>query len=109
MSGPNQAGRFVLADMRRRWTLEEKRAVVGESQASSASVSAVARRHGLAPALLFRWRRELGVAGARRRGDDDEALELGEPDIVELVTRSGLRLRFEAISLNRVLDILEAR
>jgi transposase len=47
----------VVAGTRRSWSREEKRAIVDEAE-QAASVSAVARRHGLTPSLVFRWRRE---------------------------------------------------
>ena len=49
----------------RRFSLEQKLAVVAEACAPGAVVSAVARRHGLLPAQVFKWRRlvELGVIG----------------------------------------------
>jgi len=37
----------------------EKRSIVAEAAQTTTSVSAVARRHGIAPSLVFRWRREL--------------------------------------------------
>ncbi|WP_165937784.1 IS66-like element accessory protein TnpA [Methylobacterium segetis] len=48
-----------MAGTRRSWTREETRAIVAEAERTTASVSSVARRHGLTPSLLFRWRREL--------------------------------------------------
>ena len=48
---------------RRRWSAEEKTAIVQETYAPGLSVSLVARRHGIAPNQLFRWRR-LYAAGA---------------------------------------------
>ena len=42
---------------RRRWSAEEKAAIVQETYAHGMSVSLVARRHGIAPNQLFRWRR----------------------------------------------------
>ena len=42
---------------RRRWSAEEKAAIVQETYASGMSVSLVARRHGIAPNQLFTWRR----------------------------------------------------
>ena len=42
---------------RRRWSAEEKAALVQETYAAGMSVSLVARRHGIAPNQLFRWRR----------------------------------------------------
>lgn len=44
---------------RRRWTNEEKKAIVCETEGPGASISAVARKYGIAPRLLFAWRRQL--------------------------------------------------
>jgi len=66
MSGDNFDRRFdVVAETRRRWSLAEKRKIVAEACVPCANVSAVARRHGVKPALLYRWKKELGdeVAG----------------------------------------------
>ena len=43
---------------RRRWSTDAKVAIVAESFAPDASVSAVARRHDIRPSLLFLWRRQ---------------------------------------------------
>jgi transposase len=48
---------FTGAGRRRRWTAEQKARIVAETYAPEASVSAVARRHGLTPQQLFAWRR----------------------------------------------------
>ncbi len=40
---------------------DEKRRIVSETFEPGASVSAVARRHGLNANLLFTWRREMGT------------------------------------------------
>ena len=59
MSGPTTTPpHVVIAGTRRAWSREEKRAIITETQTPATSVSAVARRHGLHPSLLFRWRRE---------------------------------------------------
>ena len=50
---------FTGAGRRRMWSAEDKARIVAEIVASGDSVSAVARRHGLAPPQLFGWRREL--------------------------------------------------
>jgi transposase len=42
---------------RRRFTAQEKRRLLDETLAPGASVSSVARRYGVSPSLLFRWRR----------------------------------------------------
>ena len=59
MSGDRTSPRFdVVASTRRSWSREQKLAIVAEVGVSGASVSQVARRHGLNAGLLFRWRRE---------------------------------------------------
>lgn len=44
---------------RRRWTLEQKLALVEEVSRPGASVAAVADRHGVSRSLLFEWRRQV--------------------------------------------------
>ena len=53
---------------RRRWSLDKKFRIIEESLAGEASVSAVARRHGLSPTQLFAWRK---AAREGRLGDTD--------------------------------------
>ncbi len=48
---------------------DEKRRIVSETFEPGASVSAVARRHGLNANLLFTWRREMGT-GISALADD---------------------------------------
>jgi len=52
-------------ERRRRFSVEEKLAVLAEATARGENISKVARRHGLVPAQVFKWRRlaELGVIG----------------------------------------------
>lgn len=60
MSGDEFARRFeIVAETRRRWSRDEKLAIVKEAAGPCVNVSAVARRHGIKPALLYRWRKEL--------------------------------------------------
>ena len=57
---------------RRRFTTEQKLAVVGETMQPGMSISYVARRHGLSPSLVFRWRRLMTEGGQEAvRADDD--------------------------------------
>ena len=44
---------------RRAFSNEEKRSIVEESALPGASLSAVARRYGIAARVLFRWKQEL--------------------------------------------------
>jgi transposase len=52
-------------ERRRRFSVEQKLAVVTEALEPGANMSAVAHRHGLLPAQVYKWRRlaELGVIG----------------------------------------------
>jgi len=56
---------------RRRWTPEEKRAMVEEAESPGMSVSAVARKYGIHPNQLFRWRRLMheGALSAVKAGE----------------------------------------
>jgi transposase len=57
---------------RRRFPTEHKLAIVAETMQPGMSISYVARRHGLSPSLVFRWRRlmsEGGKEAIRRTGD----------------------------------------
>ena len=64
MSGYSQEKTFaVVAETRRKWTAAERKQIVAETE--TASVSSVARKHGAAASLVFRWRREAGLVGKR--------------------------------------------
>ena len=62
MSGDRTTPRFeVIASTRRSWSVTQKRAIIGEIGIGEATLSDVARRHGIHTSLLFRWRRDLGA------------------------------------------------
>jgi transposase len=46
-------------ERRRRWSIEEKLRIVGETEEAGARVTEVAARHGVYPGLLFTWRRQV--------------------------------------------------
>jgi transposase len=48
-------------ERRRRWSAEQKRAIVAESLAPGAVVAEIARRADIRPGQIYRWRREIGV------------------------------------------------
>ena len=56
---------------RRRWNADDKLRIVEEALASGESISAVARRNGVAPNLLYRWRRLALEGGAVAITGDD--------------------------------------
>ena len=58
-SGHRSSGSFTALSARRDWSPSEKRAIVAESLVPGANVSAIARRHGVAHSLLYRWRKTI--------------------------------------------------
>lgn len=61
MSGDRTTPRYdVIATTRRSWSRQQKRAIIAEVEVGGATLSEVARRHGIHSSLLFRWRRDLG-------------------------------------------------
>ena len=63
---------------RRRWSAAEKLRIVEETLTGGDSVSAVARRHGVAPNLLYRWRRLMTEGGTIAVQADDGVTGNGE-------------------------------
>ena len=57
---------------RRRWSAAEKLRIVEETLDERSSVSVVACRNGVAPNLLYRWRRLMLEGGAVAVSNDDE-------------------------------------
>ncbi|MDO6732600.1 IS3 family transposase [Marinovum sp. 2_MG-2023] len=56
---------------RRRWSASEKLRIVEETLHDSESISAVARRNGVAPNLLYRWRKLMLEGGSVAVAQDD--------------------------------------
>jgi transposase len=54
---------FAGIQRRRRYTAEQKMSVVQEAMAPGMTISYVARRHGIAPSLIFGWRRRMSEGG----------------------------------------------
>ena len=114
-------------ERRRRWSLQDKLQIVDETLQPGVTVTEVARRHGLAPSVVFTWRRlareaRLGnhagptfvpveitpvptqttpmVSSSRRTG------------LIEIVLGRGRRVRVDrevdAEALRRVLQVVES-
>ena len=98
-------------ERRRRWSTIEKLGIVEESQAPSASVVDVARRHDVHPNLLTVWRRQartgsLGAVRAPRQESEVQfaavsvapeppawAARAGTGGTIEIAFASGVQLR----------------
>ena len=132
MSGTNFAHRYaVVADTRRRWGEDEKQAIIAEVLQPGVNVSAVARRHGIKPSLLFRWRKLAkndakpaapaflpvsltAPAGSGEAACDPSAGEAPAADNrIEIELANGRRVRVgpgaDMGALKRILDIADGR
>ena len=69
-------------ERRRRWSSEEKADIVAEVMLPGATVTEIARRHGISRGLLYTWRRE---AGHRSASDD---VDSSPPDLVPVMIAS---------------------
>lgn len=63
---------------RRRWRLDEKMRAVEESSIPGMTVSFVARKYGISPSLLFRWRKLMAEGGKVAVGADDAVVSAQE-------------------------------
>jgi transposase len=60
MSGPRQRIEVITdVERRRRWSWEQKQAIVAESVAPRASATVIARKYGLNTGQLYTWRRQI--------------------------------------------------
>jgi transposase len=122
---PQRIEVITRGERRRRWSLEEKQAIVAESLAPNASLTAVARRHEIGTGLLYAWRHQLlgrrsGEAACFARVDViSEPHRLTGPMIaapakpsglIEIVLLGGISVRVDAQvddrALRRVLAAL---
>lgn len=93
---------------RRRWSAAEKLRIVEETLDERASISVVARRNGVAPNLLYRWRRLMLEGGSVAVSEDDDVtsnkvVRQLEERIRELERQLG-RKTLEAEILREALD-----
>lgn len=93
---------------RRRWTAAEKLRIVEETLDDQASISIIARRNGVAPNLLYRWRRLMLEGGSVAVTEDDDVtsnkvVRQLEDRICELERHLG-RKTLEAEILREALD-----
>ena len=93
---------------RRRWSASEKLRIVEETLDEGASISVVARRNGVAPNLLYRWRRLMLEGGAVAVSEDDDvtsnrAVRQMEERVRELERQLG-RKTLEVENLKEALD-----
>src|SRR3954469_22768716 len=76
---------ITSVQLRRRWSAAEKVRLVEEAMQPGSSVSFVARRYGLSPSLLFRWKRRM-IEGGHEAVQADEDV-VGTSKVRELERR----------------------
>jgi transposase len=98
---------------RRRFSTELKLAVVAETMQPGMSVSYVARRHGLSPSLIFRWRQLMSEGGKEAVRADDEVVAASEVRRLEERVRELERLlgrkTMEVEILKEALDLARTK
>jgi transposase len=127
MSGHRTTPSFdIIATTRRRWSLEQKQAIVAEIGDGGATLSQVARRHGLHASQLFRWRADLAAAPAPEPDAPAPVAESflpvmllppalpspAKPSTIEIVIAGGRTVRVgsdvDTAALVRIIAALEA-
>lgn len=125
MSGPMTSPEFsVVATTRRVWSEAEKLQIMDEASAPGANISAVARRHGVAQSLLYRWRKA-AVEPLKATAPSFVHVALPAPEnssparkpaappssSIEIQLTSGRVVRVsatvDAAALKRIIDLLE--
>jgi transposase len=93
---------------RRRWSAEEKVAIVQETYAPGMSVSMVARRHGVAPNMVFSWRRLYADGALSAVGAGEEVVPASDFKALQQQVRELQRLLGKKTMENEILrDALE--
>lgn len=98
---------------RRRFSTEQKLAVIAETMQPGLSISYVARRHGLSPSLVFRWRRLMSEGGREAVRADDDVVPAAEARRLEERVRELERIlgrkTLEVEILKEALDLARAK
>ena len=77
-SGPDRVDVVTSVQRRRRWPLSEKLRAVEEASAPGMTVSYIARKYGIAPSLLFKWRRLMMEGGQEAVRAEDQVVAAAE-------------------------------
>src|SRR5256886_14117567 len=95
---------------RRRWAASEKVRMVEETLEPGATVSLVARRHGVAPNQLFTWRRLVAQGALTAAGSGEEVVPASDYRALQSQVRELHRLlgkkTLEAEILPALLELL---
>ena len=115
------SGRIALVGGRRRWSVDQKLAILHEAFGPDGSVSATCQRHAVGSGMLYTWRRQAlagGLTGAKRASVPSFAeVEVSVPTTalagsghIGIELPSGVRLTVDAAvdtdALARVMSVL---
>jgi transposase len=92
---PNDPARVEIItghERRRRYTANEKLALVDATMQPGMTVSAVARLHGVSPSLLFKWRQLMSQGGQVAVKADEDVVAASKARDLELRVRELERL-----------------
>jgi transposase len=118
-------------ERRRRWSRDDKMRIIEETLAPGAVVTEIARRHGIAPSLVFTWRRRARLATVASAGPRLVPVQVAAAEsvqsiqapaaiparkrrgVIEIELGDGKRVsvdeNVDADALGRVLDVLSQR
>lgn len=98
---------------RRRYSPREKADLVALCEQPGMSVSLVARRHGISPSLLFRWKKLMNDGGMMAVGSGDEVVSAAEVKALKRQVRELERLlgrkTMETEILKEALEVAQAK
>jgi transposase len=69
---------ITSVERRRRWTAQQKRAIVEEAEQPGNSISSVARKYDIHPNQLFKWRRLIELGALVAAGSEETVVPLSE-------------------------------
>ncbi|MGQ0810507.1 MAG: transposase [Nitrospiraceae bacterium] len=78
VSGSERGEVMPEAQRRRRWSFIQKLRAAQEASAPGMTVSSVARKYGMAPSQLFRWRKLLSKGSQETALADDQVVVVGQ-------------------------------
>lgn len=114
-SSRSEGGVLVRVERRRRWTDEEKLAILRETTEPGVITSTVARHHGIGTGQLYTWRRQL-LQGAMagfvpvELASSSPPSRTGAAGRIEIRGRGGLTVSVDGlvdrVALKQVLDVV---
>jgi transposase len=83
---------ITSVERRRRWTAQQKRAIVEEAEQPGNSISSVARKYDIHPNQLFKWRRFIELGSLVAACSEEAVVPLSEVKELKVRVRELERL-----------------